>query len=122
MADAAYSITAPSGSQITTLPGRRALRLYEIVGDCMEPSLRGGDALMVSDTPNFLYEATYLLDFGDGEAPFIVSRSAGGFAVHHPNPIYSTWSLSREQLALCIRAIIVAEVRVVDHGLLRRAA
>ncbi|MBL8773903.1 MAG: hypothetical protein JNK30_21125 [Phenylobacterium sp.] len=111
----ALAIAAPA-------PLGAGLRLFELAGDCCGPELRGGDFLMVADTARFLYDAVYLLDFGDGEAPFVVSRSEDGFAVRQPNPKYARHTISRADLQAAVTAIVVAEVRVKDQRLVRDAA
>lgn len=116
----AQPITLPA--TVEPAPALAGLRLFRLVGDAYEPALRGGDMVMVSETDHFLYDATYLLDFGDGEAPYIVGRAASGFSIRHPNPLYSRHSLSRDEFTAAVTAIVVAEVRVRDEWLIRATA
>lgn len=98
------------------------VRLFQLAGDGYEPTLRGGDYLMVADVDRFAYDSTYLLDFGDGEAPYLASTSAEGYSVRHPNPACPRFSLTREEFRAAVRAIVVAEVKMRDAGMLRRLA
>lgn len=97
------------------------LRLFQIEGDLYEPELRGRDFLMVAATQGFAYDSDYLLDFGDGEAPFLVSRSARGVSIRHRNPRYSRSELTVEEFNRAVRAIVVAEVKVRDDRLIQSA-
>jgi hypothetical protein len=96
-----------------------ALRLFRIVGDCCEPQLRGGDFLMVAPADRFSYDSEYLLDFGDGEAPYVASRRAGGVSVRHRNPRYSLSDLTTEAFNRAVTGIVVADVKVRDEGLIQ---
>lgn len=108
---------------VTTLQqvGTPGLRLFRIEGDAYEPELRGGDFLMVATVSRFAYDADYLLDFGYGESPFVVTSTHTGFSIHHRNPRYSRWDLTREQFSQAVRAIVVAEVKVRDRRLIQTA-
>lgn len=108
---------------VTTLKqaGTPGLRLFRIEGDAYEPELRGGDFLMVAPVARFAYDGDYLLDVGDGETPFVVTSTHGGFAIRRRNPRYSRWDLTREQFDQAVRALVVAEVRVRDQHLIQAA-
>lgn len=97
------------------------LRLFPLVGDAYAPALTGGDMVMVAATDRFLYDATYLLDFGEGEAPYVAGRCAGGVSVRHPNPIYARHQVTKDEFAAAVTAIVVAEVKVKDEQLIRRS-
>lgn len=101
--------------------GAPGLRLFQIEGDAYEPALRGGDFLMVAPVARFAYDGDYLLDLGEGETPFVVTSTHGGFAIRRRNPRYSRWDLTREQFNRAVRAIVVAEVKVRDRGLMYEA-
>lgn len=100
---------------------RPGLRLHQLVGDAYEPTLRGGDFLMVAPADRFAYDGDYLLDVGDGEAPYVVTRRQAGFSIRHRNPRYRRHELTREQFARAVRGIVVAEVKVRDEFMARAA-
>lgn len=119
--------TNPSASPALTdlappaghLPG---LRLFKIVGDIYEPELRGGCMLMVAPVKGHPYDGEYLLDFGDGEAPYRAGRSGiDTITIWHPNPRYSRHKLTDAEFRSAVTAIVVAEVKVKDERLIRRA-
>lgn len=100
-------------------PGAQApgLRHFPIVGDAYEPALRGGDVLIVAPCDRFEYDTDYLLDFGDGEAPYVASRAGGGqVSVRHRNPRYTVGVISRESFDRAVSGIVVAEVRIRDRA------
>lgn len=97
------------------------LRLFQIEGDAYEPDLRGRDLLMVAPADRFAYDTDYLLDFGDGEAPFVVTSTGAGFSIRHRNPRYSRWELTPAEFNKAVRGIVVAEVKVRDERLIRAA-
>lgn len=99
----------------------RPLRLFQIKGDGMEPGLRGGDFVMVAPAERHLYDAIYLLDFGDGEAPYAASRSPGAVSIRHPNPKYTVHVLTPAEFNAAVTAIVVAEVRVIDRQMIQAA-
>lgn len=101
--------------------GNPGLRLFKIEGDAYEPDLRGRDFLMVAPADRFAYDTDYLLDFGDGEAPFVVTSTGGGFSIRHRNPRYSRWDLTPAEFNRAVRGIVVAEVTVRDERLIRAA-
>lgn len=109
---AVFSPPAPSGA---------GLRLFQIVGDCYEPDLRGGSFVMVAPTDRHLYDGEYLLDFGDGEAPYRATSHGSRIHVGHPNPIYSRFDLARDGFNRAVTAIVVAEVKVKDERTIRQA-
>lgn len=106
---------------LTSLSPGPALRLFPLAGDAYEPTLRGGDMVMVSPTSRFLYDAVYLLDFGDGEAPYLVGRAADGYSIRHPNPKYARHQIPRAAFECAVVGIVVAEVSVKDERLIRGA-
>lgn len=94
-----------------------APRLFPIVGDGMEPRLRSGDFLMVAAVDCYQYETVYLLDFGDGEAPYFAQRRAGRqLHVRPPNPIYAGSLIAQDEFDQAVTAMSVAEVRVTDRN------
>lgn len=101
---------------VHTPPPPRSLRLVQVYGDAYEPSLRHGDFLMVATERRFAYDSDYLLDFGDGEAPYLVTRTVEGFAIRHRNPKYVGFDLTERQFNQAVRAIVVAELKVRDKG------
>lgn len=108
------ALLPPAGSDAT-------LRLYTIVGNACEPELRGRDMLMVATVDRHLYDGDYLLDFGYGEAPYRASGTGATIHVRHLNPLYGRFDLSRAEFNAAVRAIIVAQVRVKDHELMKSA-
>jgi hypothetical protein len=111
-------MTAPAILQQAGTPG---LRLFQIAGDSYEPALRRGGFIMVAPANRFSHDTDYLLDFGDGECPYVVSRASDGFHVQHRNARYMGFTLDAQQLRQAIRAIVVAEIRVRDTGLVYAA-
>lgn len=103
-------------------PGSAGLRLFELAGDAYAPALRGGDLLMVAPTDRFAYDGEYLLDFGHGESAYRAqSDFAGHVRICRPNPKYGDDLLTQEAFNEAVTAIVVAEIRVKDPGLIRRA-
>jgi len=103
-------------------PPGAGLRPFELKGDAYEPELRGGSFLMVAPASRHHYDGDYLLDFGDGEAPFRAAICSNGqIEVWHPNPRYSRWRLSRAEFEAAVTAIVVAEVKVKDERRIRQA-
>lgn len=98
------------------------LRLFQVEGDGMEPALRGGDFVMVAAVGRYLYDAIYLLDFGDGEAPYAAARHAGAVHIRHPNPKYLDHTLTVAEFDGAVRGLVVAEVRVTDRQAIQEAA
>lgn len=107
---------------VAILPPRATgLRLFELVGDGYEPALRGGDLLMVADANRFLYDGEYLLNFGDGEAPYRATSQGDRVHIRHPNPRYLDHHVSKAEFDRAVRAIVVAEVKVKDARRMRAA-
>lgn len=103
------------------VPSGAGLRLFQIVGNCYEPDLGGGSFVLVAPTDRHLYDGEYLLDFGNGEAPYRATSHGPRIRIGHPNPIYGRFDLARDEFNRAVTAIVVAEVRVKDERTIRRA-
>lgn len=104
-------------------PPAAPVRLFALAGDAMGDDVRHGDMLVVATVDRYVGEGVYLLDHGDGEAPYVAERRIGNRPVimaRHPNPKYATWELSVEDFTRAVRAKVVAEVKMRDAALLRR--
>jgi hypothetical protein len=100
-------------------------RLFQLRGDACAPVLRTGDFLMVQDCDRYAYETVYLLDFGDGEGPYLAQRRLGGrptVMIRHPNAAYTEHTVTLDQFNAAVRAIVVAEVKVKAPELLLQTA
>ena len=113
-------MNAPATLAVDPAPLGAGLRLFQIVGDSYEPDLRGGSFVMAAPVERFAYDCEYLLDFGDGEAPYRAGSCFNGeIEVWHPNPRYSRWRISLAEFNQAVTAIVVAEVKVKDERLIR---
>lgn len=93
------------------------IRPYEVVGDCMAPTVRSGDFLMVRHAHGYDGEGVYILDFtGQGGTPYRAERVpvAGRREVRicHDNPAYSRHVIGLDEFNDAVRAKVVAEVRM----------
>jgi hypothetical protein len=87
----------------------------------MEPGLRGGDFLLVAPCDRYLYETVYLVDFGDGECPYIAQGRPGRMvSLHHPNRKYSEHLIPLASFNAAVTAMSVAEIRVQDRAYIER--
>lgn len=110
------------GVAMMAIPFTRAgLRLFEIVGNCYEPDLSSHSFLMVVPADRHLYDGEYLLDFGNGEAPYRATSHGGRIHFCHPNPVYDWHDLPRADFDKAVTAIVVAEVKVKDERAIRQA-
>lgn len=94
-----------------------SVRAYEVRGDCMAPTVRPGDFLMVRHAHGYDGEGVYILDFkGDGGAPYRAERvpvmGRREVHIHHDNPAYSRHVIGLDEFNDVCRAKVVAELRM----------
>ncbi len=95
---------------------------YEVVGDGLEPKLRGGDFLLCEEVEHYSYARLYVMK--DGAA--LMAEKDPSFrrdVIHlwHPNPLYGRQEVSRDWFNANVRGAVVAEINVkVSPGEFRR--
>lgn len=97
------------------------VRPYQVKGDCMEPTLRVDDFLMIRPAMTYEGEGTYVLDFaGDGVgSPFMAEKvpvcGRDEIKIWHPNPAYSRHVISVDDFNRAVCAKVVAEVHLKER-------
>lgn len=98
-------------------------RVHQVMGDGMEPLLRGGrDYALLAPVTSYEGEGLYLIDVGHGTDLFRVSTTfdgKGGLHLSRENPRYSGHDISRERFEELVMGIVVADIRVRDERFLR---
>lgn len=96
----------------TVLSGR--FRVHPVVGDAMEPALRGGrDYVITAPVTTYQGEGVYLLDTGIGIELFRVTNTLQADELHlsRENQRYEPRLLDREKFNDRVVAIVVADIR-----------
>ncbi len=100
-----------------------ALRVEPVIGDGMEPRLRGGhDFVLVKPTDRYLGEGTYL--WSDGLGVGLVNVQFAGnnrVRLFYENVCYSDLLMDRDEFEECVLAIVVVDLKVRTPDVLRRA-
>ena len=94
-----------------------AIRPFEVVGDCMTPTVRSGDFLMIRHAHGYDGEGVYILDFtGQGGTPYRAEKAPvpgrREVCIWHDNPAYSRHVIDMDDFNAAVRAKVVAEVRM----------
>ncbi|WP_234896883.1 hypothetical protein [Sinorhizobium meliloti] len=116
----AHELIYPSMHTDNVLSGR--FRVHAVIGDSMEPALRGGrDYALVSPVTSYNGEGIYLIDTGLGVDLFRVTSTfdgAGGLCLSKENQRYRSQSISREQFNETVLGIVVADIKPRDERFL----
>jgi hypothetical protein len=101
-------------------------RVHPVVGDGMDPTLRGGrDYVLLAPVTLYEGEGIYLVNVGSGLDLFRVSNTfdgSGGLALSQENPRGGYHRLSREQFDALVVGIVVADIKTRDERFLRAGA
>jgi hypothetical protein len=115
-----FPVAAPAES---VLSGK--FRVHPIVGDGMEPTLRGSrDYVLLAPITSYAGEGIYLLDIGIGTELFRVTTTfdgEGGLRLSRENPRYQSHEISRERFEEQVIAIVIADIKTRDERFLRSA-
>lgn len=99
-------------------------RVHAVIGDEMEPTLRGGrDFVLTAPVTAFEGEGIYLVDIGIGIELFRVTNTlgpAGELLLSRENKHYPPHRLERQQFSDAVVGIVVADIRTRDHRFLKR--
>ncbi|WP_244562455.1 hypothetical protein [Ensifer aridi] len=105
------------------LSGR--FRVHPVIGDSMEPTLRGGrDYALISPVSSYSGEGIYLIDTGLGVDLFRVTSTldgAGGLCLSKENQRYRSHRISRERFNDTVLGIVVADIKPRDERFLSEA-
>ncbi|WP_234836881.1 hypothetical protein [Sinorhizobium meliloti] len=116
----AHQLIYPSMHTENVLSGR--FRVHAVIGDSMEPALRGGrDCALVSPVTSYSGEGIYLIETGLGVDLFRVTSTfdgAGGLCLSKENQRYRSQSISREQFNETVLGIVVADIKPRDERFL----
>lgn len=116
----AHQLIYPSMHTENVLSGR--FRVHAVIGDSMEPALRGGrDYALVSPVTSYSGEGIYLIETGLGVDLFRVTSTfdgAGGLCLSKENQRYRSQSISREQFNETVLGIVVADIKPRDERFL----
>ncbi|PDT47470.1 hypothetical protein CO661_12070 [Sinorhizobium fredii] len=118
-----------SANALTSAPAEAVLssrfRVHPVLGDAMEPTLRGGrDYVLLAPVTSYEGEGVYLLDIGPGVDLFRVSNAfdgSGGLRLTRENPLYGGSTVGREQFNEVVVGIVVADIRARDERFLMGA-
>lgn len=117
MTDLFSSLNSPED----VLSGR--FRVHPVVGDEMEPELRGGrDYVLAAPVTSYEGEGIYLVDIGLGIELFRVSNTlgpAGELLLTRGNPHYARHRLARRQFCEAVVGIVVADIRTREERFLK---
>ncbi|MHC2298184.1 hypothetical protein [Rhizobium mongolense] len=95
------------------LSGR--FRIHPVLGDEMEPTLRGGrDYVLTTPVTAFEGEGIYLVDVGFGIELFRVTNTlgpAGELLLSRENPLYGSHRVARQHFNEAVVGIVVADIR-----------
>lgn len=109
MSDLFSSIVSPE----SVLSGR--FRVHPVMGDEMEPTLRGGrDYVLTAPVTNFEGEGIYLIDVGFGIELYRVTNMlgpAGELVLSRENPLYGSHLVARKRFNEAVVGIVVADIR-----------
>ncbi|MGO7779449.1 hypothetical protein ACC717_04875 [Rhizobium ruizarguesonis] len=99
-------------------------RVHPVLGDEMEPTLRGGrDFVLTAPVTAFEGEGLYLVDIGIGIELFRVTNTlgpAGELLLSRENDQYPPHRLARQQFTDAVVGIVVADIRTRDERFLKR--
>lgn len=117
------NLFAPSIPPEKVLSGQ--FRVHAVIGDGMEPLLRGSrDYALLAPVTAYQGEGIYLVDVGNGTELFRVTSAfdgAGGLRLSRENTRYEAYSLSRERFDDAVIGIVIADIRTRDERFLREA-
>lgn len=99
------------------------LRVHPIMGDAMEPTLRGNrDYALIAPVHAYQGEGIYLLDNGVGGDLYRVTDVLTGLCVSKDNPLYShKVVVDRDRFNEEVLGIVVADIKPRDERFLREA-
>ncbi|WP_274845121.1 hypothetical protein [Sinorhizobium meliloti] len=116
----AHELVHPSMHTDYVLSDR--FRVHAVIGDSMEPALRGGrDYALISPVSSYSGEGIYLIDTAFGVDLFRVTSTfdgAGGLCLSKENQRYRSHSISREQFNETVLGIVVADIKPRDERFL----
>lgn len=105
----------------TVLSGR--FRVHPVIGDSMEPSLRGGrDYVLTVPVTTYQGEGLYLVNAGQGIELFRVGATLGMgslLRLSRENDRYGSHCLSRDKFNDLVVGIVVADIRSRDERFLK---
>lgn len=111
--NAAIPEKAPSTSVLSD-----RFRVHPIIGDAMEPVLRGGrDYVLTAPVTSYQGEGVYLLDAGTGIELFRVTNILGpdgDLLLSRENEIYRSHHMDRKKFNDIVVGIVVADIRIRD--------
>jgi hypothetical protein len=100
-------------------------RVHPIVGDAMEPALRGGrDYVLAAPITSYAGEGIYLLNVGLGIDLYRVTTTfdgKGGLRLSRDNQRYQSHDITRERFEESVVGIVVADIKTRDDRFLRGA-
>lgn len=98
-------------------------RVHPVIGDGMEPALRGNrDYVLTAPVSTYHGEGIYLVDFGLGLELFHVTNVLGKeLRLSRENPIYSDHVIDREAFEERVLGKVVADIRTRDERFLRES-
>jgi len=95
-------------------------RVHPVVGDGMEPSLRGGrDYVLTSPVTTYEGEGTYLVDAGLGIEIFRVTNilgEDGNLLLSRENKVYRAHNMGRDAFNMRVVGKVVADIRIRDES------
>ncbi|MBB3521088.1 hypothetical protein [Rhizobium sp. BK456] len=98
-------------------------RVHPVIGDEMEPTLRGGrDFVLTAPVTAYEGEGIYLVDIGLGIELFRVTNTlgpAGELILSRENEHYPAHRLPRGQFSDAVVGIVVADIRTRDSRFLK---
>lgn len=98
-------------------------RVHAVVGDAMEPVLRGSrDYVLVAPVTSYEGEGIYLVDVGLGIDLFRVTTTfdgKGGLRLSRENPRYQSHEVARESFEEAVVGMVVADIKARDERFLR---
>jgi hypothetical protein len=98
-------------------------RIHAVVGDEMEPTLRGGrDYVLAAPVTAYEGEGIYLVDIGLGIELFRVTNTlgpAGELLLSRENEHYPPHRMERWQFSDAVVGIVVADIRTRDERFLK---
>jgi len=100
-------------------------RVHAVIGDSMEPTLRGGrDYALISPVSSYSGEGIYLIDTRVGVDLFRVTNAfdgKGGLCLSKENERYGSHTIDRERFNETVLGIVVADIKPRDERFLQEA-
>ncbi len=102
---------------VTALAAEDGLRVFPIIGDRMEPTLRRGDFLLIKPGDGWHGDGIYILDGPFGPEVHRVDCFGGKCRLIPDNGRYTTLDVPRADFMASVLGKAVFKVNVVDWGL-----